>query len=734
MKVSLRVKLITSFLGVALIPMGFLAYFGYQSAKESLEEQVHSHLESSTQIKKKQVVEYFDYIEKQIQTVSSNPTIVEAMSDFNKSFYSSSPANLSYKAKEAKENVRDFYVQQFKGEYKSRHSVDVETRSMLGGLSDLTYYYQDKYIASNPSPLGSKEELLTGGTTRYDRDHEKYHPILRSYLKRYGYYDIFLVHPETGDIIYSVFKELDYATSLLNGPYANTNFGESFRNALEFSGRDDFYLSDYSKYRPSYDDPASFISSPIKQDGETIGVLIFQMPLDRLDAILNERVGLGETGESYLVGSDGLLRNNTHNGQEVGYTTANSFRNPDEFKIKTTPILEGVSGKAGVGVTKNYLEQETLAFWEPVQVGSSTWALVTEKSMEEAFAAVDQLLTSIIIMFGIFGVVNLVISLMVTRSIANPIGKIIQKLSNGSNEVEDASAQISETSQNLASGSSAQTDDIQQVSAALEEISSMVRQNSSNSTQANDMVKETTDLVEAGQVAMSEMSVAIDEIQTSSATSAKIIKNINRIAFQTNILALNAAVEAARAGEAGKGFAVVADEVRGLAQNAAEAASETEKLIEQSTAQVEVGVSKCSLATEKLTKVEDLVVRLKALMSEVAAASHEQSLGVEEIHQSITKIDHITQDIASSSEHSAAASEELNSQAQSFSSIVGELESIITAKNTHTSQSFQYNQLLRMHEQEVASIDLKKKKDSSEKKSIGGKDFIKFDEDELDKY
>ena len=145
--------------------------------------------------------------------------------------------------------------------------------------------------------------------------------MIRSYLKKFGYYDIFLCDLASGDIVYSVFKELDFTTSLKEGPYAKTNFGRAFAMAAAADSPDDVFLVDYEPYTPSYEDAASFISSPIFDGKQKIGVAIFQMPIDRINAIMAERTGLGETGETYAVGPDNLFRNDSRFLEELGVET-----------------------------------------------------------------------------------------------------------------------------------------------------------------------------------------------------------------------------------------------------------------------------------------------------------------------------------------------------------------------------------------------------------------------------
>jgi methyl-accepting chemotaxis protein len=160
----------------------------------------------------------------------------------------------------------------------------------------------------------------------YDRIHKKYHPVFRNFLHKFEFYDIFLVDPDTGHIVYSVFKELDYATSLKTGPYRDTNFAQAFRRAAESSSPNTVVFEDYKTYRTSYDAAASFMASPI-YDGVTLeGVLVFQMPVGRIIKLMGTTAGLGETGKTYLVGPDGLMRSQLRGVEENKLEKGESIR------------------------------------------------------------------------------------------------------------------------------------------------------------------------------------------------------------------------------------------------------------------------------------------------------------------------------------------------------------------------------------------------------------------------
>jgi methyl-accepting chemotaxis protein len=263
------------------------------------------------------------------------------------------------------------------------------------------------------------------------------------------------------------------------------------------------------------------------------------------------------------------------------------------------------------------------------------------------------------------------------RSIVRPLSNAINHIDTASTQTTEAAGEISCSSQSLASGAGEQAAALEQTSSSLEELSSMTKRNAENAQKANDLAKHTRTAADKGILDMQAMSAAMSAIKVSSDDIAKIIKTIDEIAFQTNILALNAAVEAARAGEAGMGFAVVAEEVRNLAQRSAQAAKETAAKIEGAIARTAQGVEISGKVAETLNEIVAKARQVDELAAEVANASNEQTQGIVQINAAVGEMDKVTQSNAASAEESAAAAEELNSQAGSLKQAVSELMQLV---------------------------------------------------------
>ena len=266
----------------------------------------------------------------------------------------------------------------------------------------------------------------------------------------------------------------------------------------------------------------------------------------------------------------------------------------------------------------------------------------------------------------------------IIRAVSGALGAISDSLEEGATQTASASGQLSAASQSLAEGCNEQGSSVAETSAALEEMSVMIRNTADNAEKAKSFANQARVAAQSGAQTMVDMNTAMHAIEASSAEVAKIVKNIDEIAFQTNILALNAAVEAARAGEAGAGFAVVADEVRSLAQRSAAAAKETAEKIEAAIANSQRGSVSCGKVGESLDEIVRKVAAVDSLVAEISTAAKEQSQGIQQVGTAMTQLDKVTQGNATNAQQSASAAEQLNSQAHTMQDTVAYLRSLVS--------------------------------------------------------
>jgi len=238
---------------------------------------------------------------------------------------------------------------------------------------------QELYIRGNPYPIGELYQLddaLDGSA--YSQLHSELHPLAKLFILERGYYDFFLIGPN-GNVMYSVTKEDDFASNLATGPWKDSGLAHTWRRAIEEAQKDSVIVSDLQHYSPSQE-PAIFMGKALLgRRNKVLGVIAVQLPTDRIVNIMNFTSGMGETGETYLVGEDYLMRSNSrfHNESTILKT-----------KVETDTARLALEGKEGVQFTLDYREVEVLSAYTSIELDNMRWALLAEVDREETLRKV----------------------------------------------------------------------------------------------------------------------------------------------------------------------------------------------------------------------------------------------------------------------------------------------------------------------------------------------------------
>ena len=675
MKLKIAAKLPIVIVALALLSLGITAYFAISSAETSLEVAASDKLEAVQESRISQMESYLGSIQEDVVTLAQNHMVIDAITDLEGAFPELGP--------------------------------------------DKVKIAQDLYITQNPNPAGEKHKLdFAPDGSAYSLYHQKFHPWFRQIMEVRGYYDVFLVN-EFGDVVYSVYKEADYATNLLDGQWKDSDLGKVFRMVQQNKNKDYVAFTDFSPYAPSAGVPASFMAVPVfEYEGDFHGALIFQMPIDRINNIMQNAAGMGESGESYLVGPDMLMRSDSRFLEEGD---PSSILNQ---KVDTASVKAAFTGDDGVMVMNDYRDIEVVSAYGPIDFLGVTWAVIAEIDMAEVDIPVIEMRNSILMEAAIIALIVAAIGVFFARSITGPIAKmtgVMGVLANGdltadvpsqdrSDEIGDMAAAVEVFKANgirnteMVAEAEAEklkteaekrqlmlgmADDFEtSVGGVVNSVSSAATEMQSSASSLSATAEQTSKQSATVAAASEEASTNVQTVASASEELSSSISEISRQVSQSTQIAGAAVIEVDGANEKVQGLADAAKKIGEVVALITDIADQTNLLALNATIEAaragEAGkgfavvaseVKNLANATAKATE------EISTQIGDIQGATEEAVHAIGSIGSTINQMNEIASTIAAAVEEQGAATQEIARNVEQAAAGTNEVSSNITGVN-----------------------------------------------------
>ncbi|NVJ54516.1 MAG: hypothetical protein HWD90_12575 [Campylobacteraceae bacterium] len=404
-----------------------------ESIKHSKKEKL-TQLKSIAEAKRQHISQYFNTIDGLIVSTANSASTQEAFKNFVRGFYTiSSQSSAEVDMAKVKEEIIKHYDKFY------LNKINFELPNVEPRKPTIEYLPKDEngllaqymYIVKNEAAIGEKNKLNQSNTffNNYAFAHTRFHETFNTILNKFSLYDIFLVDMN-GEVIYSTFKEKDYATNLKTGPYSKSGLASVNKKAYGLK-KGQVAFSDFEPYEPSYNTPASFIATPVfNNQDRRVGNLIMQFPINIINGIMNfggkyEKSGLGKTGNAYLVGKDYKMRNDHRFLKNIDNPYVKSSGTTiATYEIKTSSTKAALENKTGAHVIENEKGEKVLSAYTGFKIFDNQWGIVAELNNDEALEGIVRLnMILAAISISILVVIIIVSILILKSSIINPIRK-----------------------------------------------------------------------------------------------------------------------------------------------------------------------------------------------------------------------------------------------------------------------------------------------------------------------
>jgi HAMP domain-containing protein len=458
-RLSIQTKMILLLLAVSLSSIAVVAWNSYKSGRSALIRAAEDHLKGVQVAKTTTLKAMLDSLRDQVISMSDSHVTIDGMREFRAAYKSLNAASLT---PEQSEKLEGFYENDFLPKLAEQIDGEPVLEQYLP-VKPAERYLQYHYLSNNPHPYGKKQELEESESDQssYGKIHETYHNAFERAVKIFGFEDVMLVDAESMEIVYSYQKTSEFATNLETGPYANTLMASKVRAMRGNNDRDDFKIADFEPYRPSLGKPMAFAVSPIFDGPQMIGLLVLQFPIDNFNKVLTGNFnwaeeGMGQTGETYLVGPDKTMRSRSRFMYEKPKDFVQLLRQSSvptsvveriekqgnvicAMPVESESVAAAFRGQKGIMVVNDYRGEETLSAYGPLELNSLRWAVITEKDLAEVEAPIHQLGRTVLIVASGMALAVTLLALMFSHLLTRPLRALTEgalRLGRGETDVK----------------------------------------------------------------------------------------------------------------------------------------------------------------------------------------------------------------------------------------------------------------------------------------------------------
>ncbi|MBF0124988.1 MAG: hypothetical protein HQL60_06605 [Magnetococcales bacterium] len=695
-KSNLYIRLIGLFLFLGLLPLLLVGGYSWYSQQLLLEQKVRERLTLIRDSRATILNDYFHDLQSRLLLLRHSSLVIAAMKEMRDGFALADKELNRYHGEQGgaiDKRLRNHYLQQ------QNQTIDApdHAATLWWPPERASRILQDHYFNGGDNTLNSS----------YTTAHNKYHGYLKEYLQQAGLNDLLLVEPESGYVVYSTAKEIDFATSLLRGPFRDSHLAQAVRRALK-GNPDQSQFADFNRYAPSLNQSAAFLAVPIMDGRDRIGVLVLQIGSQRTNELVRtggawQESGFGQSGDSFLLGPDFKFRSDPRPLVETPEAFLAELRSqalPTEqltaiTKQRTavgmlsfhTPLVEqALSGMTTIrSAALDYRQRPVWMAPALIRVHHDhNWLLLVTLSQEEIDTALDAF-NQVFLWMAVIGV-GLVsgVGWLFARSIRAPLKQSIAQLSTAATQISSSSTQQERVT-------AQQTSAVTEIMATLQQLSASAKRSTEQAMVTSQSNQRAFDLSQHGISQLDQLTQAMIDTRDKVAAIAErmlklssqserihdITRSMTDFANETRMLSMNAAVEAVHAGEHGKGFAILSIETRKLAEESKRSAKEIAALA-QATQQA---MNDTVMVTDDGNKTVALSVTLadttRQLLQEIVAAagrgadnSHQIHLTIQQQEMALRQVAEAVQAIHASAREGALGTSQIHSAILSLNAII----------------------------------------------------------------